>query len=79
MGAFVRWVLLPIAIVALGLAWQFYEYADAVQETCGPDCISSGDLAAWRAAFLIALALWIGSWWHTSCGDGARMRFARGA
>ncbi len=60
MGAFVRWVLLPIAIVALGLAWQFYEYADAVQETCGPDCISSGDLAAWRAAFLIALALWIG-------------------
>jgi hypothetical protein len=59
MEPFVRWALLPAAVFGLGVGWQYQRLAKAIGANCYPDCITSGEIAAWRVGFLVALVLWI--------------------
>jgi len=58
-GPLSRWVHLPVAVVVLGAAWQYHRFAHDAGENCAPDCVTPGEIADWRAAFVVALALWI--------------------
>jgi hypothetical protein len=59
MGGFIRWVVMPVAVLALGATWSWFRFVDRVQENCGQDCVTARQVATWGWAFWIALALWL--------------------
>jgi hypothetical protein len=59
MGALIRWVLLPLIVIALGAVWMYHGFASGIQENCEPDCVTDGEVTAWRSNFLAALGLWL--------------------
>jgi uncharacterized BrkB/YihY/UPF0761 family membrane protein len=59
MGALIRWVVLPLIVIALGAVWWYHGLALSIGENCEPDCVTEREVATWRWNFLAALGLWL--------------------
>jgi hypothetical protein len=52
------WVVGPLAVLALAVNWFVVYLGRGLQENCDPNCVSSEDVHAARAAFVAVAALW---------------------
>jgi len=58
--AVIRWIVMPLAVIALGARWFYLSVATGIQENCDPNCVTDGQVTTALWMFLVALGLWIG-------------------
>jgi hypothetical protein len=54
-----RNVLLPLAVIVLGVVWVLNSITYSLQEGCDPDCVTKGEVTTWQSIFFVVLGLWI--------------------